>query len=98
MGPNTATGRPRRVMIVERPFSAASRSSGSRLRASSAPLRSVLSFVVMAQPYRTVQISASAAGEARAEGWRDHRAYPDGAPQLALAAAQLAADDCGTFR
>ena len=37
----TATGLPCRVMIVECPFSAASRSSDGRLRSSSAPLRSM---------------------------------------------------------
>src|SRR5262245_30022377 len=39
IGTNAATGLPWRVMIVERPFSAAISKSGSWLRASSAPLR-----------------------------------------------------------
>jgi hypothetical protein len=45
IGTNAATGQPRRVMIVDRPFSAASRSSGRRFSASYALSRSMVQII-----------------------------------------------------
>jgi hypothetical protein len=76
IGTNAATGRPRRVMIVDRPCSAASRSSGRRLRASSAPLRSVGSSLIASLLYGTVQLRRNRKPNPRSAAVKG-RAHPD---------------------
>jgi hypothetical protein len=55
LGTNAATGRPRGMIIVVRPFSVAAKSSGSSLRTSSTPLRYIASNLHLARSVQNPQ-------------------------------------------